>query len=101
MEAITDFALSYMPALGIAVIALLALVSWLWVLRRRGASQRRLEQALKLVSMRNMSDFVIPDGMGGQIHIDRLLLTPRGLLVLDVKRIKGVILVAIKWITGP
>jgi hypothetical protein len=80
-----------MPTLGIAAIVLLALVTSLWVLRRRNASQRRLEQALEKVSMRNMSDFVIPDGMGGHIHIDRLLLTPRGLLVLDVKKIKGVI----------
>ena len=91
MEAITEFARSHIAILGLAVVVLLALVIWLWALRRRGASQRRLEQALKKVSMRNMSDIVIPDGMGGQIHIDRLLLTPRGLLVLDVKRIKGVI----------
>ena len=29
----------------------------------------------------------VPDGMGGYIHVDHLLLTPRGLLVLDTRRV--------------
>ena len=32
---------------------------------------------------------LVPDGMGGFIHIDHLLLTPRGLLVLDTRRVAG------------
>src|ERR1700719_1259293 len=34
---------------------------------------------------------LVPDGMGGFIHIDHLLLTPRGVLVLDTRRIPGLI----------
>jgi hypothetical protein len=34
---------------------------------------------------------LVPDGMGGFIHLDHLLLTPRGLLVLDTRRVPGLI----------
>ena len=34
---------------------------------------------------------LVPDGMGGFIHIDHLLLTPRGILVLDTRRVAGLI----------
>jgi hypothetical protein len=34
---------------------------------------------------------LVPDGMGGHIHIDHLLLTPRGVLVLDTRRVAGLI----------
>jgi hypothetical protein len=33
----------------------------------------------------------VPDGMGGFIHIDHLLLTPRGVLLLDTRRVAGLI----------
>jgi hypothetical protein len=33
----------------------------------------------------------VPDGMGGFIHIDHVLLTPRGVLVLDTRRVAGLI----------
>lgn len=91
MNEIIDYALNHLPVLTLAVVVVLALAAGVWAVRRRGSSQRRLEHAMKKVCLRDMSDFVIPDGMGGQIHIDRLLLTPQGLLVLDVKKIKGVI----------
>src|SRR5271167_1294307 len=34
---------------------------------------------------------LVPDGMGGFIHIDHILLTPRGVLVLDTRRVAGLI----------
>ena len=34
---------------------------------------------------------LVPDGMGGFIHIDHILLTPRGILVLDTRRVAGLI----------
>ena len=34
---------------------------------------------------------LVPDGMGGFIHIDHLLLTLRGVLVLDTRRVAGLI----------
>ena len=38
-----------------------------------------------------MERVVVPDGVDGKIELDYLLLTSRGLLVLDVKEIGGII----------
>ncbi len=38
-----------------------------------------------------LRDILIPDGSGGQLHIDFLLLTGRGLLVVDYRDVEGVV----------
>jgi hypothetical protein len=38
-----------------------------------------------------MQDFVVPSTEDGEIHIDHLLLTAKGLLVVDVKDVKGAV----------
>ena len=38
-----------------------------------------------------LRDVLIPDGSGGQLHIDFLLLTGRGLLVVDYRDVEGVV----------
>jgi len=38
-----------------------------------------------------LRDVLIPDGSGGQLHIDFLLLTGRGLLVVDYRDVAGVV----------
>jgi hypothetical protein len=47
--------------------------------------------AVKSVAIDSIHDIVLPDGMGGLIHVEYLLLTARGLLVIDVKRFEGII----------
>jgi hypothetical protein len=61
-----------------------------------GAYQRRsrrkgLLACLERVGYQAVHQVLVPDGMGGFIHIDHLLLTPRGVLVLDTRRIAGLI----------
>ncbi len=61
-----------------------------------GAYQRRsrrkaLLSRLERVGYRAVHQVLVPDGMGGFIHIDHLLLTPRGVLVLDTRRVAGLI----------
>ncbi len=51
----------------------------------------RITRALKAISHEMLRDIFLPDGVGGHIHIDALLLTNRGLLVLEIKDIHGVI----------
>src|ERR1700757_2409782 len=34
-------------------------------------------------------DMLVPDGMGGGFHVDFLLLTTRGILVVDLRDVKG------------
>jgi hypothetical protein len=61
-----------------------------------GAYQRRsrrkaLLARLERVGYRAAHQVLVPDGMGGFIHIDHLLLTPRGVLLLDTRRVAGLI----------
>ncbi len=61
-----------------------------------GAYQRRsrrkaLLARLERVGYRAAHQVLVPDGMGGFIHIDHLLLTPRGVLILDTRRVAGLI----------
>jgi hypothetical protein len=61
-----------------------------------GAYQRRsrrkaLLARLDRIAYESAHQVLVPDGMGGYIHIDHLLLTPRGLLVLDTRRVAGLI----------
>jgi hypothetical protein len=77
----------YWILLGIAVLALLGGLAFAWWRRR----QSDLQRALKGVSVQALQDVLIPNGMGGHIHIEHLILTARGILVVDVKRFEGVI----------
>ncbi|MDP9011452.1 MAG: NERD domain-containing protein [Pseudomonadota bacterium] len=61
-----------------------------------GAYQRRsrrkgLLARLERIAYQAVHQVLVPDGMGGFIHIDHLLLTPRGVLVLDTRRVAGLI----------
>lgn len=61
-----------------------------------GAYQRRsrrkgLLTRLERIGYQAAHQVLVPDGMGGFIHIDHLLLTPRGILVLDTRRVAGLI----------
>jgi hypothetical protein len=61
-----------------------------------GAYQRRsrrkgLLARLERIGYQAAHQVLVPDGMGGFIHIDHLLLTPRGVLVLDTRRVAGLI----------
>ncbi|HET7131572.1 MAG TPA: nuclease-related domain-containing protein [Gammaproteobacteria bacterium] len=56
--------------------------------RRRGPL---IEQALRAVAIDRLRDVLLPDGMGGQIQLEHLLLTGNGLVVIDVKAFEGTI----------
>jgi Nuclease-related domain len=61
-----------------------------------GAYQRRSRRKALLgrldrIAYEAVHQVLVPDGMGGFIHVDHLLLTPRGLLVLDTRRVVGLI----------
>jgi nuclease-like protein len=75
---------------GAAVVVLAGLVFLVrrvW-LRRRGPM---LEQALRAVAIDRLRDVLLPDGMGGQIQVEHLLLTGNGIVVIDVKAFEGTI----------
>jgi hypothetical protein len=57
----------------------------------RRARRRALLNRLERIAFEAAHQVLVPDGMGGHIHVDHLLLTPRGLLVLDTRRVAGLI----------
>ncbi len=59
------------------------------VWRARTAEQRRIRRTMRRLSQEGLRDVVIPDGIGGVLQIDRLLLTHRGVLVLDLRHYEG------------
>jgi hypothetical protein len=59
----------------------------LWMLHRR--RQRNVERRLHDASCAILKNALIPDGNGGDIHLQYALLTRRGILVLDIKDVEG------------
>jgi hypothetical protein len=79
--------------IGIGVLVLLVLAGGYWGVRayQRRARRKALLARLERVAFEAAHQVLVPDGMGGFIHIDHLLLTPRGVLVLDTRRVAGLI----------
>lgn len=50
-----------------------------------------LMKTIRAISHDYLEKVIVPDGMDGKIEIDYLLLTSRGLLVLDVKELGGIV----------
>jgi hypothetical protein len=77
----------------IGVALLLVAAGGFWGVRayQRRARRRALLARLGRVAFEAVHQVLVPDGMGGFIHIDHLLLTPRGVLVLDTRRVAGLI----------
>jgi hypothetical protein len=78
-------------AAGVALLLLLAVGFWGLRAYQRRARRRALLVRLERIAFEAVHQILVPDGMGGFIHIDHLLLTPRGVLVLDTRRIAGLI----------
>jgi Nuclease-related domain len=77
----------------IGAVLLVVLPGCYWGVRayRRRARRRALLSRLERIAFEAAHQVLVPDGMGGFIHIDHLLLTPRGILVLDTRRVAGLI----------
>ena len=79
--------------IGIGLLLLVVAAATFWGVRlyQRRARRRALLARLERVAFEAVHQVLVPDGMGGFIHIDHLLLTPRGVLVLDTRRVAGLI----------
>ena len=76
----------FLPAAAIALLVL----AWLTVryIRSRGGN---LEAAIAAISFDRIQALVIPSADEGEILVDYLLLTSKGLLILDVKDAQGIV----------
>src|ERR1700734_2502628 len=79
--------------IGMGALAVVLLAFAFWGLRayQRRSRRRALLSRLGRIAFEAAHQLLVPDGMGGFIHIDHLLLTPRGVLVLDTRRVAGLI----------
>jgi hypothetical protein len=66
----------------------LLLGAWLVWRRRNGPEVAR---ALEAVAIDRLQNVLVPDGMGGHIQVEHLLLTGQGLVVIDAKAFVGTI----------
>jgi hypothetical protein len=86
---------------------LLGLPVWLWVLLALGATgaavyyarealrqrraRRAIDNVISSVAFDELRNVLLPTGAGEQIHVNYLLLTQRGLLVIDLFDVPGMI----------
>lgn len=76
-----------MPTLFLALGAIaLTLLLWRLVFKRRSSDPRR---RFRKASTAFLADFLIPDGEGGEIHIENALLCKRGIIVVNIKDVAG------------
>ena len=74
-----------------AALALFAAAGAALRIYRRRARRRALLGRLEGLAYSTVHQVQVPDGMGGYFHVDHLLLTPRGVLILDTRRVPGLI----------
>ena len=65
-------------------VAAIALLVWLYLLFRAYRARRAIDAAISSIAYEMLKNVLIPNGNGGQIHVHYLLLTQRGLLVVDL-----------------
>lgn len=77
-------------AVALAAAAAMAVFTWWW-LRKGNRRRRALDRAFRDIAAERLTNVVVPDGEGGEIHLDHVLLTTRGLVVVHVKRVRGTV----------
>lgn len=84
-----DTAQNRLILLVVGVVMLGALVYYVIRAWRRRAEYRRLEASIIAAGSEYLHNVLVSDGMGAVMHIDYLLLTSRGVLVIDLRDIRG------------
>jgi hypothetical protein len=74
-------------AIGIALFAVAAYLLWRWHYGRRMREARAL--AVSSCGYEFLRDVLVPDGQDAPLHVDFLLLTARGVVVIDLRDIAG------------
>lgn len=78
--------------LGLLILAtVVVLVPLLRIPLRSWQEKRQIRRAVRQLGTRVMRDAKLPDGMGGAINLDYLVLTTDAILVIGVKRYDGMI----------
>lgn len=65
------------------------MLSWLWRWYRENSALKSLISTITAVGSDHLKDVLVPDGMNNFFHVDFLLLTPRGVVVIDLRDVGG------------
>ena len=88
-----DELLARVPPATWALLVLAAGVAlalfWAWRWYRRYRARKALRAAVTGGAADHLSNALVPDGMGGGFHVDFLLLTMRGVVVVDLRDVRG------------
>jgi hypothetical protein len=76
-------------ALMLGAAALLLLLWWAWRWYTFYRARRALRAAVTGGAADHLANALVPDGMGGGFHVDFLLLTMRGVVVIDLRDVRG------------
>jgi hypothetical protein len=74
-------------AIGVALLLAGLFLLWRWDRRRRMRAARA--RAVTSCGFEHLRNVLVPDGQGGTLHVDFLLLTARGLVVIDLRDVQG------------
>lgn len=85
MESLPPNGITLAAIAGLVLVGLLS--GLLWWLRRRRAAQP--EQRLRQAAAAMLRHVLVPDGSGGELLLDYALLTPRGILLVDLRQVDG------------
>jgi hypothetical protein len=83
-ELVRDWGLQALAMAAVVAAGVYALARY-----RSFRARRRLIEAVKRVAYESLMNVMVPDGMEGHFHLDFLLLTQRGILVVDLRTIAG------------
>ncbi len=76
---------------GGALLLLLGALVIIWPVFRCARERREMEQRIAAVGVDQVRHVLLEDGMGGQSYYERLLLSPKGIMVLLVNSRDGII----------
>lgn len=79
------------PPWVLPVTAVLLLLLVVLLVRYIRGRNKGLRGALKEISFERMEGLIIPSADEGEIQIDQLVLTSRGLLIIDIKDVNGIV----------
>jgi hypothetical protein len=84
--------MSHLVVAAVAVLSGIAIglaIAWGWRWYRLRSQRMALVARITSVSVDHVRDVLVPDGNGGVLHLDYVLLTPRGILVIDLRDVGG------------
>jgi len=73
----------------LSLLPVVMLLTLLVIYQRRHRKARRLKKVLGAIAFDRIDGLIIPSADVGEIQIDHLLLTSEGLLIVDIKDVRG------------